>query len=67
MITNYYSGGVSCDELKALNVTYPAGYYAFTAESNKGYTWEGQVYFSEGSCDDWSYAGRIPGKWKFEC
>jgi PKD repeat protein len=51
MITNYWPDGLSCGEFGALNISYPAGSYTLTAESNKGYYWEGSVYFTEGACD----------------
>jgi len=51
-ITNYWPGGISCDQDRALNVTFPSGSYYLTAESSKGYYWEGTVTFTTGSCDD---------------
>jgi PKD repeat protein len=52
MITNYWTGGVDCDQPNALNVSRPDGSYLLTAESNKGYYWEGTITFVEGLCDD---------------
>jgi hypothetical protein len=52
MIQNYWPGGLSCDQYKALNVFRPGGYmYWLTADSPRGYHWEGFVGFSEGECD----------------
>lgn len=51
-ISNYWTGGITCDQSGALNVTYPAGTYYLTAESGQDYYWEGNVTFPEGTCDD---------------
>jgi PKD repeat protein len=51
MIQNYWSSGLSCDQSGALNVFHPAGSYLLTADSPKGIHWEGQVYFTEGTCN----------------
>lgn len=50
-ITNYWPGGLNCDQDRALNVSRPDGSYLLTAESNKGYYWEGTVTFVQGTCD----------------
>jgi PKD repeat protein len=50
-IQNYWSSGLNCDQNGALNVFHPAGNYTLTAESPKGYIWEGTVTFAEGVCD----------------
>ncbi len=49
-IDNYFPGGITCDEKDALNVFMPGGSYTLTAESSRGYKWEGTVSFTEGSC-----------------
>jgi len=51
-IMNYWPEGIGCDQPGALNVTFPAGTYTLTAESTKGYTWEGDITFTQGGCDD---------------
>ncbi len=50
-IGNYFSGGASCDHPSALNVFRPYGTYTLTATSSKGWYWEGDVVFIEGTCD----------------
>jgi PKD repeat protein len=51
MIQNYWPGGLSCDQYKALNVFRPTGLYWMTADSPKGYHWATTVTFSEGVCN----------------
>jgi hypothetical protein len=50
MIQYYFSDGITCDEDNAVNVFQPAGSHLLTADSPKGYHWEGQVNFNEGVC-----------------
>jgi hypothetical protein len=50
-IQYYFPDGITCDEDKAVNVFQPAGSHLLTADSPKGYHWEAQIYFSEGSCN----------------
>jgi len=51
MIQYYFSDGITCDEDNAVNVFQPAGSHLLTADSPKGYHWEAQIYFTEGSCN----------------
>lgn len=51
LITNYWPSGLECDQERALNVSRPDGSYTLTAESPKGYYWEGTITFIEGVCD----------------
>ena len=52
MIQNYWPGGLSCDQYKALNVFKPGGYlYWLTADSPRGYHWATTVAISEGVCN----------------
>lgn len=50
MIQHYYPDGLTCDQDGAVNVFQPAGSHLLTADSPKGYHWEGQVNFYEGVC-----------------
>ena len=50
-ISNYWSGGLTCDQPLALNVSRSDGSYMLTAESNLGYYWEGTITFIQGTCD----------------
>ena len=51
LIQYYFPDGITCDRETAVNVFQPAGSHLLTAESPKGYYWEGQVYFTEGVCN----------------
>jgi hypothetical protein len=50
-ITNYFPGGINCDEPQAVNVFRPDGTWTLTASSSRGYQWEGEVTFIEGTCE----------------
>lgn len=51
LIQYHFPGGVTCDEKLAVNVFQPAGSHLLTADSPKGYHWEGYVNFTEGTCN----------------
>jgi PKD repeat protein len=50
LIQYYFSSGASCDNSLAVNVFASAGNHLLTADSPKGYHWESNIYFSEGTC-----------------
>jgi PKD repeat protein len=48
-ITQYHSSGVTCGQGN-VNVTLPAGTYAFSAKATDGTTWKDNVTFEKGTC-----------------
>jgi hypothetical protein len=51
LIQYYFTDGITCDRDLAVNVFQPAGSHLLTADSPKGYHWEGYVTFQEGVCN----------------